>query len=424
MSYDKVISGSVGERFNTLPGVLVIDEELPYPANTGKRIRTQNLLRRLSSDFAIDYLVHESGANEESIRFFAEHNICVHTAGSSISGKRGLLFPFKIAANLLSSKPYSVNSHTKPPFARRIKGLVRTGRYQLVHCEWSPYANYYDYDGTPWIISAHNVEYMIWQRLTENERNPLKRAVFGAQAIKMKRFEREIFSTLRYFTAVSEDDACLMKKLGCKDVAVVSNGVDIDYFASQDDAVVEPKSLVFTGSMDWLANQSAIRWFAEEIHPRLKDRVDYRLYVVGRNPPDWMTASGGVPSEFVITGTVDDVRPYIARSSVYVVPLLVGGGSRLKILEALSMRKAIVSTSVGAEGLEVEDGRELVLADGPDEFVNAIVTLLDNEPQRKRLGEYGEALVHENYEWGQLARRQAEFWSKVIDATQSAPAAG
>jgi len=232
----------------------------------------------------------------------------------------------------------------------------------------------------------------------------------------MRRFERRMFNRFSYATAVSEDDAGAIRALGCREVAVVPNGVDADYYAPPGEEFTEPLSLVFTGSMDWLANQDAIRWFIREVHPLLRERTDYRLYVVGRTPPAWMMDSSIVPPEITVTGTVEDVRPWIARATVYVVPLRVGGGSRLKILEALSMGRPIVSTTVGMEGLHIEPGRHLFVADEPGPFVNAICRLLDRPEARSELSRAGRARVESYYRWSQIAPLQASLWRRAIRA--------
>jgi glycosyltransferase involved in cell wall biosynthesis len=168
--------------------------------------------------------------------------------------------------------------------------------------------------------------------------------------------------------------------------------------------------------MDWRPNQDAIRWFIDEIHPLLRAETEYRLFVVGRTPPDWLRDRTLVPAEIEVTGSVDDIRPWIARASVYVVPLRAGGGSRLKILEALAMARPVVSTTVGAEGLELEGGRHLLLADSPSEFTKAILELLGNPEHRSALGKAGRALVEETYDWKCIAPLQAAVWRRAIVA--------
>jgi polysaccharide biosynthesis protein PslH len=399
---------------NQAPRVLVLDEEIPWPANTGKRLRTLNLLTELAKQFSVELLVHANNASTEAVDELRRRSIEVHVASSSVPDKGGLLFLPRIVASLAAGLPYSVYSHYQTGFRKSIDALLRERQFQLIHCEWTPYALYALSLQSAVTIAAHNVEWLIWDRMTKVDSRRLHRLLYRAQATLMRRFERRMFQRFDHATAVSREDGRAITALGCRDVAVVPNGVDADYFKPQPGMATEPYSIVFTGSMDWLANQDAISWFIREIHPLLKKRIDYRLYVVGRKPPPWMVTPGGVPAEVVVTGTVDDVRPWITKASVYVVPLRVGGGSRLKILEALAMAKPVVSTSVGMEGLDLEPGVQLVVADKPELFVSAICELLESPRRSAALGNAGRARIEDCYTWKQIAPVQAALWRRAM----------
>ncbi len=402
---------------NDHPQVLVLDEEVPFPTNTGKKTRTLNLLTVLARDFEIEMVVHKNNATEDALAALRSRGIGVQVAPSKIPSKAGLGFPFRLARSLFSTFPYSVTSHYRPEYRELMRTKVASGGFALVHCEWTPYARYREAHSVPWVVAAHNVEHLIWERLAKNERLLPKREFLKVQARRMRRFESQVFSTIPYATAVSEGDAQTLRGFGCRRVEVVPNGVDTEYFDVRREADREPRSLVFTGSMDWHANQDAIAWFAKNVHPLLLKEGPYRLYVVGRDPPSWMTQRGGLPPEIVVTGTVDDVRPYIARAIVYVVPLRAGGGSRLKILEALSMGMPVVSTTVGAEGLSVSNGTHIVLADEPANFAKEVQTLLADPSKRARLGMEGRQLVEARYDWAGIAGVQARFWQEAINGS-------
>ena len=186
-------------------------------------------------------------------------------------------------------------------------------------------------------------------------------------------------------------------------VYAIPTGVDSAYF-KPDGTLEQPTRLVFTGSMDWRPNDDAMRWFIDAILPRIRAEVPLaRLTVVGRNPSAALReAARGAGVE--VTGTVDDVREHVDLAAVYVVPLRVGGGTRLKIFEALAMGKAVVSTTVGAEGLPLVDGVHFVRADGAEAFAGAVVALLQDGARRRALGQAGRGLVTERYAWTQVAR--------------------
>jgi glycosyltransferase involved in cell wall biosynthesis len=161
--------------------------------------------------------------------------------------------------------------------------------------------------------------------------------------------------------------------------------------------------MVFTGSMDWLPNEDAIKYFMREIMPMIKKKVsDAALTVVGRNPPPALVELSKEDPSLIITGRVEDVRPYIEESAVYIVPLRIGGGTRLKIFEAMAMERAVVSTTVGAEGLPVSNGIDLLVADEPAAFANAVITLLTNSSYAVQLGQRAASIVRQNHGWRQV----------------------
>jgi glycosyltransferase involved in cell wall biosynthesis len=231
----------------------------------------------------------------------------------------------------------------------------------------------------------------------------------------MARFEKLAFGRTDAVTAVSEADAEWIRKSGSRAaVEVIENGVDLDFFTNHETADVKEDYLVFTGSMDWRPNQDAAEFFVREIFPLLRAaRPAIEAVFVGRNPPHHIARLGQVPG-ITITGTVEDIRPYIRRAAVYIVPLRVGGGSRLKILEAFAMEKPVVSTSIGAESLAVSHEKELLLADGPEQFASAIVRLLDDRALAGRLAAAGRRLVVERYGWDQLSAQLERFLIKLV----------
>ncbi|MGB8510328.1 MAG: glycosyltransferase, partial [Pyrinomonadaceae bacterium] len=192
-------------------------------------------------------------------------------------------------------------------------------------------------------------------------------------------------------------------------------GVDTDFFRPRGEAAREPHNLVFTGSMDWLPNEDAIRFFVAEIMPRIRHSVPgVTLTVVGRNPyPGLVELSRRDPS-IVVTGRVEDVRPDMERAAAYVVPIRIGGGTRLKIYEAMAMEKAVVSTTIGAEGLPVRDGVELMLADTPEDFAARVVTLLTDETRARELGAQAAAIVRERFSWRGVADDFASLCERAV----------
>jgi glycosyltransferase involved in cell wall biosynthesis len=402
------------DRSNAERRVLVLDEEIPWPLTTGKRIRTWNLLSALSSEFAIDLLVHDNGASEAALQALAERDITVRVAPSHLPLRRGPGLPVGIALSLCRRLPYSVYSHYRRAYQREMLRLIDHNHYGLVHCEWTPYALYLESCSLPVIIAAHNVEWRIWDRLAATERRWAHRRLFAIQARLMRAFECRVLQKARSVTAVSTGDAEALRALGAPEVVEVPNGVDVAYYSPAPASAAGHTTLVFTGSMDWRPNQDAIRWFIDEVHPLLQRQTDYRLLVVGRQPPAWLTEPGQIPREVEVTGTVEDVRPWIARGSLFVVPLRAGGGSRLKILEAMAMARPVVSTTVGAEGLELTEGVHVVRADTASDFAHAVAVLLRDPRRRAALADAGRRLVEERYSWSRIAPIQADVWRRAM----------
>jgi glycosyltransferase involved in cell wall biosynthesis len=266
----------------------------------------------------------------------------------------------------------------------------------------------------PVVLFEHNVEYMIWERLSKIEPVFWRRALFEIEWRKLKSRERAVCRDANLTIAVSEEDRRRLSSLAPgANVSAISTGVDTTYF-SPNGAPEIPARLVFTGSMDWHPNEDAIAYFADAILPHIRREVPtVSLAVVGRRPSARVKAIAE-QAGMLVTGTVDDVRPYMGEASVYVVPLRAGGGTRLKIFEALAMEKAVVSTTVGAEGLALTSGREFVAADDPQAFAREVVSLLNDPARRRTLGQAGRHLVETRYSWPQVAREFEHACEQVV----------
>jgi glycosyltransferase involved in cell wall biosynthesis len=196
----------------------------------------------------------------------------------------------------------------------------------------------------------------------------------------------------------------------------VPTGVDTEFFRPSGEEIVNPHGLVFTGSMDWLPNEDGIRYFVDEILPLIKQRIpDVTLTVVGRNPYPSLVELSKSNDSIVVTGRVDDVRPFMERAAVYIVPLRVGGGTRLKIFEAMAMERAIVSTTIGAEGLPIRHGEDLIVEDTPEGFANSVVRLFQDQDLARQLGERAANKVRSTFGWGPVAERFAELCETTLN---------
>jgi sugar transferase (PEP-CTERM/EpsH1 system associated) len=397
--------------------VLVLDEEPAYPPDSGKKTRSFNLLTRLSKEHDIEYLCYVDPAEQESrVEKLSQYFKAVYPVLRRKTNHSGLKFYAKLLLNIFSSLPFIVSEYYSPAYRKRLACLLKNEAYDLIHCEISPYIIFVkNCLEIPRIGVAHNVEAEIWRRYCATETNPLRKAYTWLQYRKVREYEAKYLKRVSTCVAVSERDArYIREKYGLDCVCVVPNGVDTDYFFYEP-CKIRNNNLVFSGSMDWRPNQDAVKFFLYEIWPLIRTEIcDATFTIVGRNPPEWMHKLADKQVGVELTGTVTDVRPFIRRGHVFVVPLRIGGGSRLKILEAMSLGKAVVSTSVGAEGLDVEDKKNILIEDSPRSFVNSVVGLLKNDDERAKLQLNGRKLVENSYGWEILATKMGRVWMESV----------
>jgi glycosyltransferase involved in cell wall biosynthesis len=295
---------------------------------------------------------------------------------------------------------------------RAIAEATAPDSFDVVNCDFiAPPGNQPRNLKTPVVLFQHNVEAEIWRRHYEVQQHPAKRLYLYRQWRKMQRFERDACHRVDSVIAVSEADAKMMERdYGVAKVYDIATGVDIDFFKPANNVTPRPHSLVFTGSMDWLPNEDAMRYFTDEIMPLVKQQIpDVHLTIVGRNPyPSLLELAQRDPA-LTVTGRVDDVRPYIDDATAFVVPIRIGGGTRLKIYEAMAMEKPVISTTIGAEGLPVYDGAQLLIADDPVTFAEAVVKVLNDSEFATQLGHNAAQLVRQNFGWPGVAANFADL---------------
>jgi polysaccharide biosynthesis protein PslH len=257
----------------------------------------------------------------------------------------------------------------------------------------------------PSLLFQHNVESVIFQRHAETARNFLKRALYRRQWKMLRKFERQSAQFVDAQVAVSESDATYFRKeLGMSNVlGAVPTGVDCEFFQPPAQPASKPV-LAFLGSMDWDANQDAVNWFAGEILPRIRQKVPgAEFLVIGRNPPAALRALAERDAGIRITGTVPDVRPLMTEAAAMVLPLRVGGGTRIKIYEAMAMGAPVVSTTIGAEGLDVAHDKNIFLADTAETFAEQAIRLLEDPRRAKMIAGEARRHVAEKYSWSTVA---------------------
>ena len=402
--------------------ILWLKTELLHPVDKGGKIRTYNMLKELKREHHVTYLTLDDGsASAEDRRNASEYChelVCIphHRREKFTPG-----FYLELFLNLVAQHPYAIKKYESAAMRREIVERERNHSFDLLVCDFlAPAANVPRNLSTPAILFQHNVEAMIWKRHYEVHTNPVKKAYLYGQWQKMRRFERDMCRQFDCVIGVSKDDREQMKKeYGAEAVFDVPTGVDVEFFRPAGEAKTSAHSLVFTGSMDWLPNDDAIRYFMREIMPLIKQKVpDATLTVVGRNPTPALVEFGKSDPSLVITGRVEDVRPYMESAAAYIVPLRIGGGTRLKIFEAMAMEKPVISTTIGAEGLPLTDGVELLLADEPAAFADAVVRVMTDGSYAATLGRRAASVVRKNFGWRQVTE---SFISICMNSTKPQP---
>jgi polysaccharide biosynthesis protein PslH len=386
------------------------------PLTAGGRIRTWNILknlRKLDEVTLLTYSPSYLGTYQNGIEKGVARLISLEYPAPP---KYSLQYHLDYARRMFALAPFTVHKTGIPSVRRDIEELLERERFDMVICDFlSATLSVPKKTPCPLVLFAHNVETMIWKRNYEVARTVIRKVTTGIEYWKMQRFESNPPRKFDHILTVSEADRRFFSNVvPAERVSVLPTGVDLDYFQPSA-AKPASKKLVFSGSMDWMANEDAILYFSEEILPLISSEVpEIKLTVAGRDPTEPLQQLSKKDARIELTGAVPDIRPYIADGEVYIVPLRVGGGTRLKIFEAMAMGKPVVSTTVGAEGLPVEHGKHLLLADRPEEFAQAVVGLLSDEVCRKRIGDAGRRLVVERYGNEAVARICHDIFERIV----------
>jgi len=389
--------------------LLWINAGLLLPLDKGGKLRTWHLMRQLARRHDISFVSFvDSSATPADIQGMREVASSVVTIPRTEPAKGTAAFYLDAARYLVDRVPYAIAKYQSSHYRRAIERVLSVKQIDAVVCDFLvPAVNLPDSLPCPAILFTHNVESEIWRRHVENATNQISRRLMTTQWRRMLRFEGAALSRFDLVLAVSDADRQTFGRVYPQSLAapvhVVQTGVDTSYFAPMDAEPAKRAHLVFTGSMDWLPNEDGMQYFVRDILPRIRQvEPDTTLSIIGRSPTPAvrrLAEDAGIE----VTGSVDDVRPHVAQGSVYVVPLRIGGGTRLKIFEAMAMAKVVVSTSIGAEGLPVTPGQHVLIADEPQQFADAVVQMIRDHETRRRLEIEAKKLVVERYDWSAVA---------------------
>ena len=378
------------------------------PVDTGGKIRSYNILRHLARSHSVTLLGYYGGARDNSYEEAIARELpgaeTIHTAALDGSGVAQTLSYVQL---MFQSAPFAVSKFTHPVVQRAVADGLGSSKFDIAVCDFlSASLNFPKALATPTVLFQHNVETSLWQRLALTESNFARRLAYKVEAGKMASYERAALRRFHHIIAVSEHDRQQMLAMdpSCS-ITVVPTGVDTEKYSVAPPSQANSPRIVFLGSMDWEPNIDAVQYFCRDIFPLVRSQFPSAIFqIVGRNPH--ATVRQLISDSVEVTGTVPSVAEYLREATLVVVPLRIGGGTRLKIFEAMATGKAVISTTIGAEGLAVQSGRGLILSDNPASFADSIIILLKDSSQRRRYEEAAAKLAAQ-YDWSNIVHQFA-----------------
>jgi glycosyltransferase involved in cell wall biosynthesis len=407
--------------------ILWVKADKLLPVQNGGNIRTYHVLRYLSARHQLTFYSYYGGAPDPHYARDLQQQlpgaVAVCTGKRELGGAaRGLDY----LAHLSAEPPYAVSRFAHAPVQKQLQTWFRERRFDVAVCDFLDAAvNFPGSLSIPSVLFQHNVESEIWRRHAATAANPAKNMMYRMEFRKMLRYERAAVCKFQHVIAVSENDRSLMTRWVDGDrVTVVPTGVDLAQYQpdpAASDANASAPLITFVGAMDWEPNVDGVEYFCGEVWPQIKAEVPQaRFRIVGRNPDRRVRKWASNPAHtkddgsIEVTGRVPSIVEHLRQSAVVVVPLRIGGGTRLKIYEAMATGKAVVSTTIGAEGLDVHHGHDIILADDPRSFAQAVIMLFRDRELRRR---YEKAAVETaaRYDWPAIGERFREVLQRVAE---------
>lgn len=406
------------------PRLLFLSQTLPFPPHGGVQIRTYHTLRNLSREFDVTALCFyrwKPGRLEPDVNSALEAlsefgNIRAFPIEQEHSNRRRVL---DHARSLAFQRVYTVSTYKSNDFATAIEAELNDGSIALVHLDSLDLSGYLPLvEHKPTVCVHHDAQSLLLTRRARHQGSLLMQKYFLHQAELMEREEAMICPTVDLNVTVSEADRDVLRGVApTARFEVVPNGVDIEYFQPRTES---ESGIVFVGGLTWFPNMDALSYYRSKLLPRILRRIpDVPTAWVGRAAVAEIDEYSQPENGLQLTGYVDDVRPYIASAACYVVPIRIGGGTRIKILDAWAMGKAVVSTSIGCEGLDARHDENILIADSPDEFAERVTQVLTDEPLRRRLGWEARRTVEQRYSWDAIGDDMNQLYLDLIRSVQT-----
>lgn len=394
--------------------ILQLVNRIPYPLTDGGNIATWNLAQALEKQGHQITMACLNTRKHYQNPAVIQHKL-YKTAAVNLNTDIHLL---NLIQNLFSPIPYIAERFISEEFKSLLKKLLKDEKYDLIQAEGLYMCAYADTiracSDAPFVLRAHNIEYKIWERLAKNTTQPFKKFYLERMFISLKKYESQCFQKMDAILFFTPEDQKWAYEMGYSGISeIIPSGVDIDTFEYKGTPRL-PASIGFLGSLEWRPNQDAVRWFISEIFPEIKKQIpEATFYLAGKNMPDHLLKDLNL-NGVIYMGQVPDAAKFLHSLEVFVVPLRSGGGMRLKILEGMAASSCILSTDIGAEGIEIQDTHEFLRGNTASELAQKACYLLQNPLIRKSLSEKASLVAKSRYGWDAISRRTSEFYQTLL----------
>jgi len=389
--------------------ILFLSSKSPYPIKDGHSMRTCNILRQISKKHRI-FLVTYFLSDDEEKEFNELKKICTEATGFKLPMSQSRIqLCMALIKNIFSFSPFVAQKYRSKEMSAKIVKILSENKIDVVHIDILPLmSNFKLFKKYPTVLVEHNVESLLLKRRVSFTKNPFKRMFWWSQYLKLLSFEKIKVGQVDCCAVVSSNEMQIIKKMNSRArVEIVPNGVDIEYFTPIGNP--QENRLIFVGGLNWFPNHDGMNYFCEKILPEVMIALpNVKVSVVGKEDKNFLYSS-----QITQLGFVDDVRPHVHSAKVFVVPLRIGGGTRLKILDAMAMGKAIVSTSIGCEGLEGKNGFHFIVEDTAQGFAKAVIELCQDSKKREFLGQNARKLAEEKYSWKLIGDKMNHIYETV-----------
>lgn len=399
--------------------ILWLSHLLPYPPIGGVRQRSHGLLSEVSRHHDVTLAAFNqtalTPASDVEAALAALRKICKVDRAFPIKADRGPWAKrFEAVASVLGGNPYTLRWLESRDFFEHVRGLAAATQFDAVHFDTislAPYAGALP-PSVPKVLTHHNIESQMLLRRAGLESSAFMKWYFRQEGERVARVEQRFANEFKAHVVCSDlDGERLHELVGGATAITIPNGVDTSFFVPRPDAVRKPKSLIFAGGLTWYPNVSAVKFLVEKVWPRFADDADATLTIIGRSPPAWLTDAAARDPRITATGFVDDVRPYFDASAVYVCPIFDGGGTKLKVLDALAMGLPLVGNPIACEGIDVVDGTHVELAESPEQFEAKIRKIWNDDALAKRMSCAALDLIHGKYAFATIGKALADVYA-------------